>query len=272
MYNQVRKKSYNTTLAITKKATIWFVFVTMYVFAGFSKLYAQRVFRQRGIASYYIDRFDGRRTASGEMFDNRELVGSHKKLPFNTMVKVTNLANSRSVVVRINDRGPYAHGRIIDVSKAAARKIGLFSTGTAKVMIETMGKNSVISAVENPPPPQKKENAKVHPSVKNTRAYTESDYKVGKTYDGGGIEKTPRGYGIQVGYFATLASTQKYCRKVSLETNLNQVFIQVGWDNKKQRKIYRVLIGTFATKNASALTRRQIENAGFKGFLKPHFR
>ncbi|HAS41275.1 MAG TPA: hypothetical protein DCS93_12390 [Microscillaceae bacterium] len=273
MFNSIVKKLSLTPPAKTKKITIWFAFVTMYVFGGFSTIYAQKTFRQRGIASYYIDRFDGRQTASGEIFDNQDLVGSHKKLPFNSMIKVTNLANNRSVIVRINDRGPYAHGRIIDVSKAAARKIGLLSTGTAKVMIEAVGNNSKITVSENPTPPKKTTVQVVNNPVKNTtRASNDNDYKVGSTYDRFGVYQTPRGYGIQVGYFAQLGSTKKYCREVKSATNIDQIFIQVGWDNQKQRKIYRVLVGTFATKNTSTLTMRQIKEAGYKGFLKPHFR
>ncbi len=273
MFNSIVKYLLHTPPAKTKKTTIWFAFVTMYVFGGFYTGYAQKTFRQRGIASYYIDRFDGRQTASGETFDNQDLVGSHKKLPFNSMVKVTNLANNRSVVVRINDRGPYAHGRIIDVSKAAARKIGLLSTGTAKVMIEAVGNNGRITVTETPKNPQKSVVKVVNDPVKNiSRASNESDYKVGNTYDHFGISQTPRGYGIQVGYFAQLSSTKKYCREVKSATNIDQIFIQVGWDNQKQRKIYRVLLGTFATKNTSSLTMRQIKEAGYNGFLKPHFR
>lgn len=275
MHTYNKKKLQYTPPARTKKTLIWFVFVTMYVFGKISTIYAQKTFRQRGIASYYIDRFDGRQTASGEIFDNQDLVGSHKKLPFNSMVRVTNLANKRSVVVRINDRGPYAHGRIIDVSKAAAQKIGLLSTGTAKVLIEIVGRNSTVVAVETPKKTQNTSN-KVNNTttrVNNTvRASSERDFKVGTTYDRYGSVHTPRGYGIQVGYFTQLATTKKHCRKIQSATNIDQVFIQVGWDNQRQRKIYRVLVGTFANKATSSLTQRQIKRAGFKGFLKPHFR
>ncbi|OJJ23476.1 hypothetical protein BKI52_03685 [marine bacterium AO1-C] len=273
MFNSIKKYLSHTPPAKTKKLTIWFTFVTMYVFGSFSTIYAQKTFRQRGIASYYIDRFDGRQTASGEIFDNQDLVGSHKKLPFNSMVKVTNLANNRSVIVRINDRGPYAHGRIIDVSKAAARKIGLLSTGTAKVLIESVGSNGNVTVTETPKITPKPIAKVVSNPAKNiSRASSDKDYKVGNTYDRFGTSQTPRGYGIQVGYFAQLGSTKKYCREVKSATNIDQIFIQVGWDNQKQRKIYRVLVGTFATKNTSALTMRQIKEAGYKGFLKPHFR
>jgi rare lipoprotein A (peptidoglycan hydrolase) len=93
-------------------------------------------FRQTGVASYYADQFHGRTTANGERFDMHALTAAHLTLPFNTRVKVTNLSNGLSVVVRINDRGPYAKSRIIDLSYAAAKKIGLIGPGTAAVRIE----------------------------------------------------------------------------------------------------------------------------------------
>jgi rare lipoprotein A len=93
-------------------------------------------FHQTGMASYYAKEFDGRTTANGERFDLHDLTAAHQTLPFNTRVRVTNLSNNLSVVVRINDRGPFKKNRIIDLSFAAAEKIGLIGPGTAKVEIE----------------------------------------------------------------------------------------------------------------------------------------
>ncbi len=91
-----------------------------------------------GIASYYGPGFHGKKTANGERFNMYELTAAHKTLPFNTRVRVTNLNNKKSVIVRINDRGPYKKGRIIDLSKGAAKKIDLLQTGTAKVKVEIL--------------------------------------------------------------------------------------------------------------------------------------
>lgn len=88
-----------------------------------------------GIASYYGTEFNGRRTASGEKFSNSTLTAAHKTLPFGSKVLVTNVRNGKSVIVRINDRGPYVHGRIIDLSRTAAKQIGLGSSGTARVKL-----------------------------------------------------------------------------------------------------------------------------------------
>lgn len=93
---------------------------------------------EKGKASYYADKFNGKKTASGEKFSNRQLTAAHPSLPFGTMVRVTNTANGRSVDVRINDRGPFKGGRIIDISKAAAQKIDMVKAGIATVTVEVI--------------------------------------------------------------------------------------------------------------------------------------
>jgi len=91
-----------------------------------------------GGASYYGARHQGKRTASGERFDQNSLTAAHRQLPFGTRVLVTNLANDRKVVVRINDRGPHTRARLIDVSRAAADRLGMLRSGTAKVRVQAM--------------------------------------------------------------------------------------------------------------------------------------
>ena len=86
-----------------------------------------------GRASYYATRFHGRRTASGEHFDRKDYTAAHRSLPFGTKVRVTNLENGRHVVVKVNDRGPHTKGRIIDISQAAAREIGMGGVGNVRI-------------------------------------------------------------------------------------------------------------------------------------------
>lgn len=93
---------------------------------------------QSGNASYYHDRFHGRRTASGAAYNKNALSAAHKTLPLGSQVRVTDSRSGRSVVVQINDRGPYGRGRVIDLSRAAAREIGLVSKGVAKVRLEVV--------------------------------------------------------------------------------------------------------------------------------------
>ena len=93
-------------------------------------------FSEIGLASWYGREFRGNRTADGERFDMNAMTAAHRTLPFNTYVRVTDLATDRSVVVRINDRGPYAGDRIIDLSAGAARALGITDDGVARVRIE----------------------------------------------------------------------------------------------------------------------------------------
>jgi rare lipoprotein A len=92
--------------------------------------------RQTGIASYYADKFHGRKTSSGEIYDKMDFTAAHRELPFGTRVKVTNLSNNLSVVVRINDRGPQSTKRLIDLSRAAAEEIDMIRAGIIEVEIE----------------------------------------------------------------------------------------------------------------------------------------
>jgi rare lipoprotein A len=109
---------------------------------------------QEGIASWYGPGFHGNRTANGEIFDQNELTAAHRSLPHGTRAMVTNLDNGRTVEVRINDRGPFVGGRVIDLSYAAARTVGMIGPGTARVRIEVLGTASAPSqrAAWVPPP------------------------------------------------------------------------------------------------------------------------
>ncbi|ACC73435.1 septal ring lytic transglycosylase RlpA family protein [Paraburkholderia phymatum] len=103
--------------------------------AASAKGHASR-FRQLGLASWYGHGFHGRRTANGEHYDMYAMTAAHRTLPLGSYVRVTSLANARSVVVRINDRGPYARGRVIDLSYLAATELGMHRAGVTKVAIE----------------------------------------------------------------------------------------------------------------------------------------
>ncbi|UCF80455.1 MAG: septal ring lytic transglycosylase RlpA family protein [Acidobacteriota bacterium] len=94
--------------------------------------------REEGIASWYGKPFHGRRTASGEIYDMHKMTAAHRTLPFQTMVRVTNRTNGRSTTVRITDRGPFIKGRIIDLSRAAAKELDMIVSGTAPVVVQVI--------------------------------------------------------------------------------------------------------------------------------------
>jgi rare lipoprotein A len=109
----------------------------------------QGIFHQEGIASWYGAEFEGRPTASGEIFNTSLFTAAHPILPFGTMLKVTNTHNSKTVIVKVNDRGPFVAARIIDLSRAAAQEIDMISTGTAPVIIESLEVVSLSAKPEN---------------------------------------------------------------------------------------------------------------------------
>jgi len=95
---------------------------------------------ESGLAAVYNDKLNGRKTASGEKYNRNKLTAAHKTLPFGSNVRVTNVANKKSVVLRINDRGPTQAGRVLDISPAAAKALGINPRGMAKVDVETVAK------------------------------------------------------------------------------------------------------------------------------------
>ncbi len=100
-----------------------------------------------GVASYYAGNFIGRKTASGQIFTSKGMTAAHKSLPFGTRLKLTNKKNGKSVTVVVNDRGPYVKGRMLDLSEAAARRLGFVEQGVADIKIESCAQKSPVPAV-----------------------------------------------------------------------------------------------------------------------------
>lgn len=118
---------------------------------------------ETGIASWYNDR----RTASGERFDKKALAAAHKKLPFGSKVRVVDLKTNKSIIVRINDRGPYKRGRVIDLTSGAAQQLGIYNRGIAKVRVEVLREIPILEK-----PNLRKENA----------AYRRAEYAEGPSF------------------------------------------------------------------------------------------
>jgi len=141
-----------------KKYFLFVLFVTVIFIPYHLQAQGAEIFRQEGIASWYGREFDGRPTASGEIFDSSQLTAAHPILPFGTILTITNVHNNKQVTVRVNDRGPFTAARIIDVSRAAAEQLDMIVTGTAPVLIESTERIIVSSAVSDqsevlaPPP------------------------------------------------------------------------------------------------------------------------
>src|SRR5688572_15522356 len=169
----------------------------------------------QGLASYYAEPYHGRRTASGEVFDSyQELTAAHRTLPFNTVVKVTNQQNGRDVEVRINDRGPFVEGRVIDLSLKAAREIDMVRTGVAPVKL-TVLKEATAGASPRPP--------------------TSSGSPSGSSAS---LPSTSGSFTVQVGAFESLEVAE------SLKKNLEQRHSNVTVETySTTRTFYRVRVG-----------------------------
>ena len=130
--------TYGETMLVPRDLRVWFGAFLLVLACGCAttRPATEGPRAEVGTASYYGTGFHGRRTASGERFDMHAMTAAHPTLAFGTQVRVTTLDNGRRVVVRINDRGPFRKGRIIDVSRAAARELGFARAGTARVRVE----------------------------------------------------------------------------------------------------------------------------------------
>ncbi len=186
---------------------------------GVLEVYSQETYTQEGTASYYGRELHGRRTSSGERFSKHKLTAAHPTLAFGTMVKVTNLDNGKSVTVRINDRGPSTKKRIIDVSYAAAKKLGMVATGTAQVRIEAL-KEEVDPAIPVSEPESEDTPRELY-QLEVNRAET-------------------KGWAVQLGSFGETGNLMQMANTIR-QTYNKPILVDVATNFEK--KVYRLLVG-----------------------------
>ena len=181
--------------------------------------------KMRGISSWYGPKFHGKMTSNGERYNMHARTAAHKTWPMNTMVKVTNLQNGKSTIVRINDRGPFVRGRIIDCSYTAGKEIGLDRMGIARVQIEVLG---FAGKIQKPAAPTVVASAKKEPQVQR-------EEKVLLT-----------NFGLQVGAFRRLEGAKEYERRhASLDPRYKPI-IKHMYD-EDGNPLYRVWLMGFTT-------------------------
>ena len=205
--------------------------------------YSQVGYTQEGIASIYAEKFEGRTTASGESYGFRKATCAHLTLPFGSLVKVTNLSNNQSVVVRVNDRGPFAPDRIIDLSRSAAEKLGFVSVGIAKVKIEVV--EAPVYTTTNQVNTQNKTtnsqgtNQTVSPNSSETK---QEQPLASELYELKVNLIQPKGFTIQVGSYKEMVNMLRIAN--DLKNSLKkEVYVQVSTVNNE--KIYRLFVGRF---------------------------
>ncbi|RJX35430.1 MAG: septal ring lytic transglycosylase RlpA family protein [Desulfurivibrio sp.] len=185
---------------------------------------------EKGVASWYGGKFHGRKTSNGEVYDMHEETAAHKTLPMNTMVLVENLENGRNMAVRVNDRGPFVKGRIIDLSLSAARKLGMVNQGTAKVRVTALGEARTF----------REGNREV------ARFLPHQDFQQGDFY-------------VQIGSFTNRNNALKLQEKIKRQGN-NAVISQFG---RGDRRFYRVQVQAGSTLSVARNMEKEYNNNGY---------
>ena len=213
-------------------------------------LAAKSGYEQVGTASWYGARHHGKRTASGEPFNMNEATAAHPTLPMGSLLEVTNLANDRSVQVRVNDRGPYASARIIDLSRAAAEKLDFIGNGTARVRVRTVDLRGPGEPTPVPP-------AEELPS--EPVAYTKLE---------GGLQETPlptrvipvsgEAYVVQAGTFSIRANAERAAERLQATgvTEIRNVELRGG-------AFHVVVVGVWAARDDAETARSAVAAVGF---------
>jgi len=218
--------------------------------------------QEQGEASYYNDLLQGNKTASGEPYDKNELTAAHKTLPFGTVVKVTRLDNQKSTIVRINDRGPYRKGRILDLSRKAAEEVDMLRAGVVKVKVEVLEPRNA-PLLNNTPKPTTT-SAPVTSTI-------EAPKPVRKKYTQYGLYKIQlskpekKGFGVQVGTYSSYDNAMKIIADLQAKW-FDNILLKIepgtgGNDN------FKIILGQYPTKAAAENYRKNLQRKhSIKGF------
>jgi len=209
------------------------------------KGYSQVGYTQEGIASVYAEKFEGRTTASGESYSFRKATCAHLTLPFGSLVKVTNLSNNQSVVVRVNDRGPFAPDRIIDLSRSAAEKLGFVKAGITTVRLEV-----VEGPMYTSNPLNTQNQATNTQSTIQTETANKQDSKLEpkaeiELYELKVNLVQPKGFTLQVGSYKEMVNMLRIANDIKNSLK-KDVRVQVTTVNNE--KLYRLYVGIFSTR------------------------
>jgi rare lipoprotein A len=255
----------------------------------------ERPLKQRGIGSWYGRKFHGQKTSSGEPYDMYKMTAAHPTLPIPSYVRVTNLANGRQVIVRVNDRGPFHSSRIIDLSYVAALKLGYLGKGSSQLEVERLlpeeiariasGRGTQVAGASQAPqppetPPQPQPQQPASPEAQSSRdTLAEAITSFGKQ-DADSAEAKPAvvainapassatlapGYYIQLGAYSQASSAEAI--RTQLTRNWDSSFPPLGV--VRNGSLYRVHGGPFATRAEAASAASQLEKTGGAGGAKP---
>ncbi|VUD53138.1 Endolytic peptidoglycan transglycosylase RlpA [Thalassocella blandensis] len=215
-------------------------------------------YREAGMASWYGTKFHGRRTSNGELYDMYGMTAAHKTLPIPSYVRVTNTKNNRSVIVRVNDRGPFHGNRIIDLTYTAAKKLGFENIGTAPVTVE------YIDPLVFNRTPQNQPTATQVATLKGSGNDNAAKETPAPTPVNSAGYKIPENTYLQVGAFSAITSAESLRDKLQSITNIN---VWVLASEASGRALHKVLIGPFRDNFQLMNVRQQIIDANF---TEPH--
>ncbi len=222
-----------------------------------------------GIASWYGPNFHGKKTANGEIYDMNGLSAAHTTLPLPSLVRVTNLGNGRSIIVRVNDRGPFVGNRLIDMSKSAAQELGFIRQGTARVRVQYVGpavKNPGMANVHRASARSRNTTNWPAPKVRKNKKVTPYSFEQGWPKDSKDKYQIalsrPRiavgGWFVQLGAFGERERAEQVASR--LRTS-GKASVQTAWVNNHY--IHRVLVGPYDDRQSAEQQRYEVADAGF---------
>jgi rare lipoprotein A len=209
-----------------------------------------RPYRERGVASWYGRKFHGQKTSIGEVYDMFAMTAAHPTLPLPSFARVTNPANGRSVVVRVNDRGPFLHARVIDLSYAAAHRLGIAQRGSGEVEVEAI-LPAEVAVASTPLPPVTA--AQPPAPLPETAVVAEAGVAAG--------------FVVQLGAFASFANAQAFLAHVQNQTASAAVEPRV----RQVGSLWRVYVGPYTDRDEAARVAQRIGEAfGLAATVRPH--
>jgi len=209
-----------------------------------------RPYRERGVASWYGRKFHGEKTSTGEVYDMFAMTAAHPTLPLPSYARVTNVATGESVVVRVNDRGPFLHERIMDLSYAAAHRIGIAQKGSGEVEVEALFPGAAARVAAAPLPPVAAVAEPVAPPVERIVP-----------------PGAPAGFVVQLGAFASYANAQNFLEHVQNQLANAQVEAKV----RQANGLFKVYVGPYRERDEARRVGERLESAfGLAGTVAPH--
>jgi rare lipoprotein A len=222
-------------------------------------------YHERGIASWYGRKFHGQKTSIGEPYDMYAMTAAHPTLPLPSYARVTSVASGRSVVVRVNDRGPFLHDRIIDLSYAAAHRIGIAQNGSGEVDVQAILPSAIAQSAQasQPPLPPVADAAPIDRPL----APAETVARVASDGDAPPVASVRGGYSVQLGAFSNYANAQAFLSRAQNQLATAQVEAKI----RQAGGLYRVYVGPYPARDEAERIGQRITQAfGFQTMVGPH--